>query len=158
MLVRCKQSVRFIVLTGFSLVFGVGLLSSSHAAADAPAAASSAPADKIKADPVTTNDPEIALDDLELLLALMTKEEIETETKGRFALVRAKEREISVAELDIRRKNREIAQLGKQKAAGPGSASDTRWSSRANSYFDTAQQSSILPSNNLLRWFGKTHR
>src|SRR5664279_6010456 len=130
MLVQHKQSVRFIVLAGFSLVFGVGLLSSSHAADDAPAAAA--------ADPVTTKDPEIALDDLELLLAPMTKEEIEAEAKGWFALVRAKEREISVAELDVRRKNREIAQLEKQKAAaadlakateevkaaGAGSASD----------------------------------
>jgi hypothetical protein len=129
------------VLTGFSFVFGVGLLSSSHAADDAPAAAPaspSSPADKIKADPLTTKDPEIALDDLGLLLAPMTKEEIETEAKGWFALVPTKEREISVAEHDVRRKNREIAQLEKQKAAatdlakatekvkaaGAGSASD----------------------------------
>ena len=68
-------------------------------------------------EPATTKDPQIALDDLELLLAPMTMEETETEAKGWFALLRAKEREITAAELDVRRKNREIAQLEKQKAA-----------------------------------------
>ncbi len=41
----------------------------------------------------------------------MTTEETETEAKGWYSLLRAKEREITVAELDVRRKNREIAQL-----------------------------------------------
>ena len=56
----------------------------------------------------------------------MTKDEIETEAKGWFSLVRAKEREISVAELDVRRKNREIAQLEKQKAAAAELAKATQ--------------------------------
>ena len=77
------------------------------------------------AEPTTTKDPQIALDDLELLLAPMTKEETETEAKGWFALLRAKEREITVAELDVRRKNREIAQLEKQKAAAADLAKAT---------------------------------
>ena len=47
----------------------------------------------------------------------MTTEETETEAKGWYSLLRAKEREITVAELDVRRKNREIAQLEKQKTA-----------------------------------------
>ena len=68
-------------------------------------------------EPVTTKAPQIALEDLELMLAPMTKDEIAIETKGWFALVQAKEREISVAELNVRRKNREIAQLEKQKTA-----------------------------------------
>ena len=46
-----------------------------------------------------------------------TKDEIEVEAKAWFDLVRAKEREISAAELDVHRKNREIALLEKQKAA-----------------------------------------
>jgi small conductance mechanosensitive channel len=88
-------------------------------AADAPKAAAK------EAEPVTTKDPQIALDDLELLLEPMTAEEIATEAKGWFALVQAKEREISVAELDVRRKNREIAQLDKQKTAAADLAKAT---------------------------------
>ena len=77
------------------------------------------------AEPATTKDPQIALDDLELLLAPMTKEETETEAKGWYALLRAKEREITVAELNVRRKNREIAQLEKQKTAAADLAKAT---------------------------------
>lgn len=55
----------------------------------------------------------------------MTKDETETEAKGWYALLRAKEREITVAELDVRRKNREIAQLEKQKAAAADLAKAT---------------------------------
>ena len=77
------------------------------------------------AEPTTTKDPQIALDDLELLLEPMTKDETETEAKGWYVLLRAKEREITVAELDVRRKNREIAQLDKQKAAAADLAKAT---------------------------------
>jgi len=84
---------------------------------DAAPALNAAAAHAQPAEPVTTSDPLIALDDLELLLAPMTKEEIEVEAKGWFDLVRAKERQITAAELDVRRKNREIALLEKQKAA-----------------------------------------
>ena len=41
------------------------------------------------------------------------------------SLLRAKEREITVAELDVRRKNREIAQLDKQKTAAADLAKAT---------------------------------
>jgi small conductance mechanosensitive channel len=85
--------------------------------ASSPTTASDMKAAAREAEPTTTKDPKIALDDLELLLAPMTMEETETEAKGWFALLRAKEREITAAELDVRRKNREIAQLEKQKAA-----------------------------------------
>src|SRR6202044_3620398 len=69
---------------------------------------------------------QIALDDLELLLAPMTKEETETEAKGWYSLLRAKEREITVAELDVRRKNREIAPLDNQKTAASNGAKATK--------------------------------
>ena len=92
--------------------------------APAPAAADAKAAAK-DAEPTTTKDPQIALDDLELLLAPMTKEETETEAKGWYSLLRAKEREITVAELDVRRKNREIAQLEKQKTAAADLAKAT---------------------------------
>ncbi len=104
-----------------------------------------------EAEPVTTKDPLIALDDLELLLAPMTKEETETEAKGWFALLRAKEREITVAELDVRRKNREIAQLDKQKTAAADLATATKEVKAATSDKDkeTAAQHLAAAQKNL---------
>lgn len=118
---------QFIAAFGLSFVMSVGLASSPRAgdAAAAPAADAAPKAAAKEAEPVTTKDPQIALDDLELLLEPMTADEIATEAKGWFALVQAKEREISVAELDVRRKNREIAQLEKQKAAAADLAKAT---------------------------------
>jgi small conductance mechanosensitive channel len=104
----------------------MGAPSASYA--DAPAAA-----DAKDAEPATTKDPQIALDDLELLLAPMTKEETETEAKGWYSLLRAKEREITVAELNVRRKNREIAQLEKQKTAAADLAKATEEAKAASS-------------------------
>jgi small conductance mechanosensitive channel len=117
-----RRAGQFIAIVGLSFVLSTGLASPSRAddAADAPPKAAAK-----EAEPVTTKDPQIALDDLELLLEPMTKGEIETEVKGWFALLQAKEREITVAELDVRRKNREIAQLEKQKAAAADLAKAT---------------------------------
>ena len=115
---------RFIAVLGLSFVLSAGLISLARADDAAPAADTAKAAAK-EAEPVTTKDPQIALDDLELLLEPMTKGEIETEVKGWFALLQAKEREITVAELDVRRKNREIAQLEKQKAAAADLAKAT---------------------------------
>jgi len=110
-----KRASEFIAIVGLSFVLSAGLMSSAWAEDAAAPAADAAPKAAAKeAEPVSTKDPQIALDDLELLLEPMTVEEIGTEAKGWFALVQAKEREISVAELDVRRKNREIAQLEKQ--------------------------------------------
>jgi small conductance mechanosensitive channel len=120
-----KKAIQFIAVVGLSFLFAAGLGSTSHAEDAAPAAADAAPKAAKDAEPTTTKDPQIALDDLELLLAPMTKEETETEAHGWFALLRAKEREISVAELDVRRKNREIAQLEKQKSAAADLAKAT---------------------------------
>ena len=100
-----KRAGRFIAVLGLSFVLSAGLISSSCAEDAAAPAADTAKAAAKEAEPVTTKDPQIALDDLELLLEPMTKGEIETEVKGWFALLQAKEREITVAELDVRRKN-----------------------------------------------------
>jgi small conductance mechanosensitive channel len=110
-----KRLIHFIAVAGLSVALSLGSLASR--ADDAAPAVSDAKAAPNEAEPATTKDPLIALDDLELLLAPMTKEETETEAKGWYALLRAKEREITVAELNVRRKNREIAQLEKQKTA-----------------------------------------
>jgi hypothetical protein len=103
-----KRPIQFIAVAGLLLALSVGPPSASRAEDTAPAAAAADAAPKTAAKddkPTTTKDPQIALDDLELLLERMTKEETETEAKGWFALLRAKEREITVAELDVRRKN-----------------------------------------------------
>jgi small conductance mechanosensitive channel len=111
---------RVIAAVGLSVALSMGAPSASYADDAAPAAANAK-----EAEPATTKDPQIALDDLELLLAPMTKEETETEAKGWYSLLRAKEREITVAELNVRRKNREIAQLEKQKTAAADLAKAT---------------------------------
>ena len=114
-----KRLIQLIAVAGLSFALSVGPPSASRAEGDAAPAASAADAKAAAkdAEPTTTKDPQTALDDLDLLLAPMTKEETETEAKGWYSLLRAKEREITVAELDVRRKNREIAQLEKQKTA-----------------------------------------
>jgi hypothetical protein len=119
-----KRLIQFIGIAGLSVALSAGAPSALWAedAAPAPAAAEAV----VKAaEPTTTKDPQIALDDLELLLEPMTTEETETEAKGWYSLLRAKEREITVAELDARRKNREIAQLEKQKTAASDLAKAT---------------------------------
>jgi small conductance mechanosensitive channel len=117
-MLRNKRAGEFIAVVGLAFVLSAGLIAPSRAEDAAPPAADAAPKAAAKdAEPVTTKDPQIAVDDLELLLEPMTADEIATEAKGWFALVQAKGREISVAELDVRRKNREIAQLDKQKTA-----------------------------------------
>jgi small conductance mechanosensitive channel len=123
--VRAKL-IRFMAIAGVFFALGAGPPSASRADDAAPAAASDAAPKAAKdAEPATTKDPQIALDDLELLLAPMTKEETETEARGWYALLRAKEREITAAELNVRRKNREIAQLEKQKTAAADLAKAT---------------------------------
>jgi small conductance mechanosensitive channel len=117
-----KRLIAFIGVASLSVALSMGAPSASRAADAAPAAAAT---DAKDAEPTTTKDPQVALDDLELLLAPMTKDETETEAKGWFALLRAKEREITAAELDVRRKNREIAQLEKQKTAADDLAKAT---------------------------------
>ena len=116
--------IRVIAAVGLSFALSVGPPSASCADDGAAPAAAATDAAK-EAEPATTKDPQIALDDLELLLEPMTKEETETEAKGWYSLLRAKEREITVAELDVRRKNREIAQLEKQKTAAADLAKAT---------------------------------
>jgi small conductance mechanosensitive channel len=116
-----KRLIQFIAIAGLSFALSVGPQSASRAEDAAAPAAAAAKA----AEPVTTKDPQIALDDLELLLEPMTTEETETEAKGWYSLLRAKEREITAAELDVRRKNREIAQLEKQKTAAADLAKAT---------------------------------
>src|SRR3984957_19159484 len=123
--IREKGLIQFIAVTGLSFALSIGAPSASRAADAAAPAAADAKAPAKDAEPVTTKDPQIALDDLELLLEPMTEEETETEAKGWYSLLRAKEREITVAELDVRRKNREIAQLEKQKTAAADLAKAT---------------------------------
>ncbi len=117
--------INHFAIIGLSLFLSAGVASTCRAGDDSAPAADAPKAAAKEAEPVTTKDPQIAVDDLELLLEPMTADEIATEAKGWFALVQAKEREISVAELDVRRKNCEIAQLEKQKTAAADLAKAT---------------------------------
>ena len=153
MLVGRQILNRVLASVSLSIVLGIGAPSASYAddGASSAATASDTKVAAKEAEPVTTKDPLIALDDLELLLAPMTKEETETEAKGWFALLRAKEREITVAELDVRRKNREIAQLDKQKTAAADLATATKEVKAATSDKDkeTAAQHLAAAQQNL---------
>ena len=94
------------------MLLGLGPLAPAYAAEKQQgAAAAPAPAPALPPGPVTTQDPEIALDDLDLMLEPMTKDETDREAKAWLGLVTAKGHEISDAELAVRRKNRELARL-----------------------------------------------
>ncbi|WP_293154270.1 mechanosensitive ion channel family protein [Okeania sp. SIO2C9] len=56
---------------------------------------------------ITTEEPEIPVDELKLLLKPLTQEELEVEAKAWQNLLKAKVQEISDAEIAIKRKNRE---------------------------------------------------
>ncbi|HEY1885576.1 MAG TPA: hypothetical protein VGG86_05925, partial [Roseiarcus sp.] len=73
-----KRAGQFIAIVGLSFALSAGLMSLARAD-DAAAAASDTKAAAKEAEPTTTKDPQIALDDLELLLEPMTKDETETE-------------------------------------------------------------------------------
>ncbi len=57
---------------------------------------------------VTTQDPFVPEDELELLLKPLTKEELEVEALAWLDLVKAKVRAISLAEIAVKQKNREL--------------------------------------------------
>ncbi|MFN3892635.1 MAG: mechanosensitive ion channel family protein [Beijerinckiaceae bacterium] len=65
----------------------------------------------------TIADPAIDIGDLKLMLEPLTKAELEVEANGWWKLLQGKVREVSEAELAVRRRNREIAALDKVKAA-----------------------------------------
>lgn len=94
-----------------ALAFMVATVPFGSAFAADPAPAKPAP------QPITTADPKVDVGDLKLLLEPLTKAELEIEATGWFKLLQAKVREVSEAELAVRRKNREIVALDKVKAA-----------------------------------------
>lgn len=105
-----------------ALTLGLSAGSPAAYAADAPApdaAAKAAPEAAKKDAPkaTTTSDPNVDLGDLQLLLDPLTKDEVGVEAAEWAKLLRAKVREISDAELAVRRKNREIAALKEVKSA-----------------------------------------
>jgi len=59
---------------------------------------------------ITTEQPTIPVDELELLVQPLTLAELETEAAAWLALVKVKVQEISNAEIGIKRKNRQLEQ------------------------------------------------
>ena len=58
--------------------------------------------------PVTTGYPDIQVDELELLLKPLTKSQLLIEAEGWQALVKAEAKQISKAEIKVKRMNQEI--------------------------------------------------
>lgn len=65
----------------------------------------------------TTADQAVDIGDLKLMLEPLTRAELEIEANGWWKLLQGKVREVSEAELAVRRRNREIAALDKVKVA-----------------------------------------
>jgi len=118
-----KGSSRSLAIFGATLFlcFAVASVVRADPPPAAEAAAKPAAPEPAKAPPApqpqTISDPSIDIDDLKLLIEPMTKPELEIEANGWFSLLRAKVKEISDAELAVRRKNREIAALKEVKKA-----------------------------------------
>jgi small conductance mechanosensitive channel len=90
---------RFVVGLLFALVLVPGPRGGAAAgdAADAP-----------PPEPVTTANPHIPVDELELLLKPLTKSQLLIEAQAWQALVQAKAQQISRAEITVKRQNQEI--------------------------------------------------
>lgn len=97
------------VFVGASLMLG-GLAHAQDARKEEPKKESAGPA-------VTAADPAVDLGDLKLMLEPLTRAELEVEANAWWKLLQGKVREVSEAELAVRRRNREIAALDKVKAA-----------------------------------------
>jgi small conductance mechanosensitive channel len=78
----------------------------------------------------TIADPAVDLGDLRLMLEPLTRTELEVEANGWWKLLQAKVREVSEAELAVRRRNREIAALDRVKAAAENVAATAAKSER----------------------------
>ena len=65
-------------------------------------------ADSPSPEPVTTADPDIPVDELELLLKPLTKSQLLIEAEAWQALVQAKAEQISHAEITVKRQNQEL--------------------------------------------------
>ncbi|PZF78280.1 hypothetical protein DK847_00180 [Aestuariivirga litoralis] len=138
----------------FASVALLALLVLSHGAAMAenPAAPSTVSGTESPAPepaPTTTADPGIALDDLEIMLEPLTRAEVAVEAKAWLALLRAKVSEISLAELAVHRKNREIAQLAKEKAAGDALAKAAQEAKSKESSTDTTAAEKVAAAERL---------
>jgi small conductance mechanosensitive channel len=77
------------------LVFFAGAVPAENATDDRPKA-------------VTTDDPDVPLDELELMLRPLTREELLVEAEAWRALLKAKAEQIARAEIAVKRQNREI--------------------------------------------------
>ena len=105
-------------LYSLTLTVAFTLAAASPLRADAPADAAAKPADaKPAPQPTTIANPVVDPGDLKLLLEPLTRPELEVEANGWYGLLRAKVREVTEAELAVRRKNREIVALGQVKDA-----------------------------------------
>jgi small conductance mechanosensitive channel len=73
-------------------------------------AGEAAPKDKPSPEPVTTKRTDVPIDELELLVKPLTKDELLVEADAWLGLVKAKVEEVSAAEIAVKQKNKEIEQ------------------------------------------------
>ncbi len=108
---------RFVLGMLFSLALIFGSCGDAIAAGEA--------ADAPPPEPVTTADPEIPVEELELLLKPLTKGQLLIEAKAWQAFVQAKAEQISRAEITVKRQNQEIEKTEQIKEdAGRANLSD----------------------------------
>lgn len=93
--------------------------------------------------PVTTGDPKIPVDELELLLKPLTKSQLVVEADAWQALVQEKAEEISRAEIAVKRLNREIARAEEvrteQEAAAGGNQEEAKEETEAAAQAEDAE-------------------
>lgn len=90
----------------------------------------------------TTDNPEIPIDELKILLKPLTKAELQTEADGWLALLQAKVSEISQRELAVKRANRKIAEATEAAAEEPDAESEAEVQEETKK--DTLEELNIL--------------
>ncbi len=96
----CYRQKKINILFGSLLIVGTWWLP-VHAQQNAPSPRQKA---------VTTEDPTIPIEELELMIKPLTKDELEGEAQGWMFLLKTKVKELSDAEIAVKRKNRELKQ------------------------------------------------
>lgn len=131
-----QRRIKSVILAGIAITFTVWLqpVRSQETDPEAPAIEASQPAPSTEADPAkafTAKDPTIPIDELKLLLKPLTLGELQNEAEAWMLLVKEKGKEISNAEIAIKRQNLSI---DKQKNASDNLA-------KAKQALDDAQKS-----------------
>ncbi|WP_424094876.1 mechanosensitive ion channel domain-containing protein [Moorena producens] len=107
-MIRYRQK-KFSILFGSLLIVGAWWLPvQAQQTANSPNEQAVTTEDSTIPKAVTTADPTIPIEELELLLKPFTKDELDGEAQGWMSLLKTKVKELSDAEIAVKRKNREL--------------------------------------------------